>query len=491
MSSDSENIQITVAYGNGVGPYVMEAALAVLRYTHVPVHIETVEIGELFYQRGYESGMSLEAWETIRRNNIFLKAPITVPDDKNYKSLNVMLRKTLGLYANVRKFTSYAPYIGQKYPDMDMVVIRENVEGIYAGTEHHQTHDAYQSLRLTTATGTRKIISYAFDYAARYGYKKITCMTKDSLMPMVDGLFCQIFDEYAKHYPDIKAEHMSIDEGAAKIASTPEEFGVVVTGNLYGDIISQIATEICGFGNILATQNIGDKYSLFEPVHGSRAEIEDDQTADPSAMIHAMTMMLVHLGHYRKADMVNNAWLKTIEDGIHTADIFTKGVSKEKVNTIEFTRALIERMTKLPKKLPPSEFVQSSNYQSQPINIKSDKSEKEKKLIGVDVFFDFEDGGLESLVDNLHKATEKTALKLQMVGTRGLKVWPDSRIFIWQDGDYWRGRFLPEGDEKKATHNDICQLLESLNKLNMDFIKTENLYMFGKEEAGFSLVYGE
>jgi isocitrate dehydrogenase len=209
---------ITVARGDGIGPEIMDATLQVLREAGARLEVETIEIGEAVYNRGYSSGIEPQSWDSIRRNRVFLKAPITTPQGGGFKSLNVTIRKTLGLYANVRPCVAYAPFVDTKHPGMDTVIVRENEEDVYGGIEHRQTDEVYQCLKLTTRPGTERIVRYAFEYARAHNRRKVTCFTKDNIMKMTDGLFHQIFDEIASEYPDIENEHWIVDIGAAKLA---------------------------------------------------------------------------------------------------------------------------------------------------------------------------------------------------------------------------------------------------------------------------------
>jgi isocitrate dehydrogenase len=225
-------VPITVARGDGIGPEIMDATLRILEAAGAELEIEEIEIGEKAYLKGYSAGIAPEAWESLRRTKVFLKAPITTPQGGGFKSLNVTVRKTLGLYANVRPCTAYAPFVETKHPGMDVVIIRENEEDLYAGIEHRQTDQVYQCLKLITRPGTEKIVRYAFEYARMNGRKKVTCFTKDNIMKMTDGLFHRVFEEVAAEYPGIEAEHWIVDIGAAKLADTPEAFDVVVLPNL-------------------------------------------------------------------------------------------------------------------------------------------------------------------------------------------------------------------------------------------------------------------
>ena len=238
--------RITVAKGDGIGPEIMDATLKVILAAGARIEVDEIAVGEQVYLSGNTSGIAKESWDIIRRNKVFLKAPITTPQGGGYKSLNVTTRKMLGLFANVRPCTSLHPYVETKHPLLDLVIIRENEEDLYAGIEHQQTDEVVQCLKLISRPGCEKIIRYAFEFAKSQGRKKVTCFTKDNIMKQTDGLFHAIFDEIGAEYPELEKEHWIVDIGAAKLADTPEVFDVIVTLNLYGDVLSDVAAQIAG-----------------------------------------------------------------------------------------------------------------------------------------------------------------------------------------------------------------------------------------------------
>ena len=313
-----EKRTITVAKGDGIGPEIMDATLAILEAAGARIDVEEIEVGEQVYLSGHTSGIAPGAWEAIRRNKVFLKAPITTPQGGGYKSLNVTTRKMLGLYANVRPCKSLHPWVKTKHPTMDLVIIRENEEDLYAGIEHQQTDEVVQCLKLISRPGCEKIIRYAFEYARHTGRKKVTCFTKDNIMKQTDGLFRSVFNEISGEYPDIENEHWIIDIGSAKLADAPESFDVIVTLNLYGDVISDIAAQIAGSVGLGGSSNIGEDCAMFEAIHGSAPDIAGHDLANPSGLIQASVMMLNHIGQADVASKIENAWLKTIEEGIHS-----------------------------------------------------------------------------------------------------------------------------------------------------------------------------
>ncbi|WP_053406210.1 NADP-dependent isocitrate dehydrogenase [Persicobacter sp. CCB-QB2] len=478
------NKTITVAHGDGIGPEIMEATLAILEAAKAPIDIETIEIGKNVYLKGVSAGIEPSSWESLRKNKIFLKAPITTPQGGGFKSLNVTTRKTLGLYANVRPCRSFFPYVQTHHPLTDMVIIRENEEDLYAGIEHQQTEDVVQCLKLISRSGCEKIVRYAYEYARKYGRKKVTCMTKDNIMKQADGLFHRVFDEVGKEYPEIEQEHMIIDIGSAMIADRPHIFDVIVTLNLYGDIISDIAAQITGSVGLGGSSNVGENYAMFEAIHGSAPDIAGKNIANPSGLINAAVMMMVHIGEPEIAEKIQNAWLKTIEDGIHTADIYDKTDSKELVGTKEFALAVIERLGKKPSEL------KSVTYDEQKEEPKpmTKYTPQKKELVGVDVFIDWksEDMNPNTIGDALN-AIEADGLKLRMISNRGIKVYPDGNPETFCV-DHWRCRFV--ATDETVSHSQVAQLLTILADKGHDFIKTEHLYMFNGERA-YSLGQGE
>ena len=287
---------ITVAHGDGIGPEIMAATLHILKEAGAALDIETIEIGEKVYLRGNSAGIEPSAWESLRRTKVFLKAPITTPQGGGFKSLNVTARKTLGLYANIRPCRSYHPFVKTKHPVMDLVIVRENEEDLYAGIEYQASNDEMLSLKLISRPGSEKIVRYAFEYARQFNRKKVTCFTKDNIMKMSDGLFHKIFDEIGVEYPEIEKEHWIVDIGAAKMADTPEAFDVIVMPNLYGDVLSDVAAQIAGSVGLAGSSNIGSQCAMFEAIHGSAPRRAGQNMANPSGLLLGGVLMLVHIG---------------------------------------------------------------------------------------------------------------------------------------------------------------------------------------------------
>jgi len=476
--------RITVAKGDGIGPEIMDATLKVILAAGAKIEVDEIEVGEKVYLAGNTAGIAAESWDIIRKNKIFLKAPITTPQGGGYKSLNVTTRKFLGLYSNVRPCVSLHPFVSTKHPVMDIIIVRENEEDLYAGIEHQQTDEVVQCLKLISRPGCEKIVRYAFEYAKQQNRKKVTCFTKDNIMKQSDGLFHQVFDEIAKEYPEIENEHWIIDIGAAKMADTPESFDVIVMPNLYGDVLSDVAAQIAGSVGLAGSANIGEECAMFEAIHGSAPRRAGQNLANPSGLLQGAVMMLNHIGQTDVAEKVQNAWLKTIEEGIHTYDVFKEGTSKQKVGTKEFADAVISNLGAKPSILKP---VLYSNNAALNLPKYVRKPSAKKELVGVDVFVHWSSSNPNELAEKVKKA-EKANIKLSMITNRGIKVWPDGFRETFCT-DHWRCRFKPT-DGTTITKADIIDLLQNAINENIDTIKTENLYSFDGK-AAYSLGQGQ
>ena len=484
-----EKIKVTLAKGDGIGLEITDAVIDILEAAGAPLEYEEINVGEKVYLEGIKTGIPEDAWEIITRNGAFLKGPITTPQGGGYKSLNVTIRKSLGLFANVRPVKAYHPYIKTHFPGMDVVVVRENEEDLYAGIEHQQTPEVVQALKLISRPGSEKIIRYAFEYAKAHGRKKVTCMTKDNIMKHADGLFHQVFDEVKAEYPEIEAEHYIIDIGTARIANDPNRFDVIVTLNLYGDIISDVTAEIAGSVGLGGSSNVGENVAMFEAIHGSAPDIAGKNIANPSGLLNGACMMLVHLNLGEYAYKIQNALFKTIEDGIHTSDMKSEH-TREVVGTKEFAKAVIARLGQQPEHLSIPEptnhriAIPGCNIRRVP-----------KTLVGVDVFIDWVAQGRDphELAKELQPLAPNGTM-LKTISNRGIAVWPSVERDIFCS-DHWYCRFVSKdysATDGKAefSYDTIVELLANFNKAGFNFIKLENLYTFDGKR-GYSLSQGE
>lgn len=463
---------IAVAHGDGIGPEIMKAVLHVLEKAGANLDIHIVEIGEKVYKRGILTGIEPQTWETIRHAKAFLKAPITTPQGGGYKSLNVTVRTNLGLYANIRPCTALAPFISTKHPHMNLVIIRENEEDLYAGIEYRLTPHVMESIKLISRAGSEKIIRYAFEYARHHGRKKVTCFVKDNIMKFSDGLFHQVFDEIAKEYPDIENESWIVDIGAAKLADNPTQFDVIVMPNLYGDILSDVAAEISGSVGIAGSANIGDHGAMFEAIHGSAPRRAGQNVANPSGLLLASVMMLAYLNEDELATRIHNAWLCTIEEGIHTYDIYDETSSKVKVGTQEFADAVVRNLGNKPQKLEAPIYRSASKVV--PL-IVPHPSKSERALIGTDIYVYAQDLA-PAFVEKITELNP-SPLKLELITNRGAQIWPEGHPETFCI-EQWRCRFVHKEKNKNVTLHDITTLMENLTKSGYDIIKVENLYTY-------------
>lgn len=489
--------QITVAYGDGIGPEIMDSTLRILRESGADIELNIIEVGENIYKKGFTAGLMPSAFEDLNNTRVLLKAPITTPQGGGYKSLNVTLRKRLGLFANIRPVTSFHPFVTTKFPEMDVTIIRENEEDLYAGIEYRQTDQTFECLKLVTKDGCEKIIRYAFEYAVANNRKKVSCFSKDNIMKMTDGLFHKTFDEIAKQYPQIKNNHYIIDIGTARLATRPEDFDVIVTMNLYGDIISDVVAEASGSVGLAGSANIGKNYAMFEAIHGSAPDIAGKNIANPTGLINGAVMMLIHIGQSETAEKIRNALYKTIEDGIHTADIYKAETSKSKVGTAEFTDAVIANLGKKPSQLAElSVNKETTSTEHSPASTPSSKS-----LIGFDLYIDWSEE-FNSLIAELNKM-ESEKLEVKTISAKGLLLWPllDKHMMP----NYSKGltvlRFICKGStgkssneiidaDKSISHQDIIEMLKILDEKKIDFVKYEGLYLFDGK-PGYTSNQGE
>lgn len=479
----SKKTPITVAHGDGIGPEIMEASLHIIQAAGAELDIETIEIGEKVYMRGNTAGIEPEAWESLRRTKVFYKAPITTPQGGGFKSLNVTARKRLGLYANIRPCVSYHPYVDTKHPKMNVHIVRENEEDLYAGIEYRLSSDVMECLKLITRPGSEKIVRFAFEYAKQNGRKKVTCFTKDNIMKMTDGLFHSVFDEIGAEYPELEKEHWIVDIGAAKLADTPEAFDVVVMPNLYGDILSDVAAQIAGSVGLAGSANVGTSASMFEAIHGSAPRRAGQNLANPSGLLLGGVMMLVHIGQWEAAERVHNAWLRTIEDGIHTYDIFEESVSKQKVGTKEFAQAVVARMGKKPEKLAAVSYAGAQagrkEWTPTPRNI-------DIQMVGVDLYVGSKGIAPQAFGDAVKEISHE-GLTLKMIDNRGVIVYPGGMAETFLTDSY-RCRFEAAG--ATVTHAQVAGLYQKITAAGYDVVKTESLRTFDGK-PGFTLAQGQ
>ncbi len=326
---------ITLIPGDGIGPEVTSAARMVLEASGVNINWEIVEAGEKVIKK-YGTPLPKHLLDNIRKNKVALKGPVTTPIGGGFRSINVTLRKSLDLYANVRPIKNY-PGIPSKYSDIDLVIVRENTEGLYSGIEHMVGEDAAESIKVITRKASKRISKFAFDLARNERRKKVTVVHKANIMKCTDGLFLACAKEVAQKYPEIIFEEMIVDAMSMKLVQMPQDYEILVMPNLYGDILSDLSAGLVGGLGVVPGMNVGDETVVFEPVHGTAPKGLKAHSANPTATILSGVMMLRHLGEKNAADRIEKAMMRVLKEGkIITPDLGGKA------DTIKYTRAIIE-----------------------------------------------------------------------------------------------------------------------------------------------------
>ena len=463
---------IVLIKGDGIGPEISDSVVRIFDAAKVPVQWIEKSAGLSVIDKA-PNGIPEDTFEAIRKYKVALKGPTTTPVGTGHKSVNVTLRKSLELYANVRPAKSL-PGVRTRFDNVDIIIVRENIEDTYGGIEHIQTGDVAQCLKLITRPGSIRIAKYAFEMAKIYGRKKITAVHKANIHKLTDGLFLECFYEVSKEYPEIKSDDLIVDNTCMQLVTNPEKFDVLVLPNLFGDIVSDLSAGLVGGLGVAPGGNIGDDVAIFESVHGSAPDIAGQGLANPTALLLSSLQMLQHIGLHQTKLRIENALLDTLKEGIKTRDLGGKA------STEEFTSAIIERLS------IPSE----NEFQSpKPLQIKSDLLQTHKEKIedchGVDVFIESHDG--------IPKVPEKVEhLELKMISNRGTKVYPGPQPDIWLV-DHYRCRYVAKDESGmylRISDEAIFNLLRELYVRNFNWMHIEKLRRFD-DEIGYTKAQGE
>lgn len=324
---------VTVFRGDGIGPELVEAAMKVLDCAGAPLSYEVFDVGEAEYERNGKL-IPDEALASFERTRVMLKSPITTPVGKGFRSLNVTLRGKYNLYANIRPVKTI-PAIDTPFKNVDIVIFRENTEGLYAGVEDVISEDEVHALKIVTRPACENIIRAAFEYAVKNGRKKVTCVHKANIIKRADGMFLSIFRDIAKEYPDIEADDKIIDNTCMQLVMRPEQFDIMVMQNLYGDILSDLCSGLVGGLGVVPSSNVGADHAMFEAVHGSAPDIAGQRIANPTAFIWSACLMLDHLGEKDCADRIRKAIDQVLNEGKHlTRDLHGNAGMDEFVDAI-------------------------------------------------------------------------------------------------------------------------------------------------------------
>lgn len=482
--------KIAVAKGDGIGPEIMDAVLQIFNAAQVPLTYEMIDMGKSFYDKGFSTGMTPEAKETVESLGILFKGPMETPKGKGVKSINVTARKTWSTYANRRHFRSIDgvnTVFSKAGIPIDLTIVRENIEGTYGGIEHMLTQDVALCRRLITRPGSIQVHKFAFEMAKKEGFKKVTCAHKANIMKLTDGLFLETFYEVAKDYPEIEANDIIVDDLAMKLVSKPQQFEVVVLTNLQGDIMSDLCAGLVGGLGFAPSANIGDQISIFEAVHGTAPDIMGKNIANPTALLLSSFMMLRHLGLMDHADTIENALLFTLENGQHTGDFGDK--TKPALSTTEFAQAIIQNLGKKPTHPVNrnSGVAAAFHIPQKPIQQKMmlGNARKEEKIVGVDIFIQSEKNALE-LAERAQKHNTNN-YELLMISNRGTQVWPTGSIFT-ECVDQYRFRFESQNNSSLSL-NEMLKLVEEIGK-EFSVASIEILRHYGNAPA-YSLAQGQ
>jgi isocitrate dehydrogenase len=483
-------MKIAVANGDGIGPEIMEAVISVFKAANLPLEYRFVDMGKWVFDKGFSNGMTPEAKATIEQLGILFKGPMETPKGKGVKSVNVTARKTWNTYANERHFQTLSgvdTVFSKAGINIDLTIVRENIEDTYGGIEHMLTQDVAIARRFITRGGSEQVIRYAFEMAKKKGARRITCGHKANIMKITDGLFLEVFYEVAKEYPDLKADDVIVDDLCMKLVSRPDLFDVIVLTNLQGDIVSDLCAGLVGGLGFAPSANIGDHICIFEAVHGTAPDIAGKNMANPTALLLSGLAMLRHLGMMRKAVLIENALLYTLENGVHTGDFGSKETAS--LNTTDFANAIIKNFGKQPslqaKELLEDQPPTPTHFKPEKNPLIMSKELVEEVIIGVDLFIESEEQPEEVAKKLLlHCGND---FQLITISNRGTQVWPKGSIFTNLVNQY-RCRFETE-KETGVTQKDIIQLQERVIK-DFKICSTELLNMWDGKK-GYSLAQGQ
>ncbi len=475
--SEAATKNITLIPGDGIGPEVVNAARKIIEATGLKIEWEECEAGAKVFKKGFASGVPQETIDSIHQTRVALKGPLQTPVGYGEKSANVTLRKMFETYGNirpVREMPSVAtPFVGH---DVDVVVVRENVEDLYAAIEHMQTPGVAQGLKLISQKGSEKIMRLAFEYARSQGRRLVHCATKANIMKLTEGTFKKVFERVAPDYPDIEAQHIIIDNCAHKLTMHPGEFDIIVTTNMNGDILSDLSSALVGGLGFAPSANIGNEVAMFEAVHGTAPDIAGTGKANPTALILSAIMMLQHITEFEAASQIEHALFATLEEGNKlTSDV----IGSRGVSTDEFTGAIIDNLGKKSSNVSDREFkpIKLPQVTRDPDMVKTEKRE----VIGADIFIE-EGCSVGQLGEDLKALTVGTSLLLKMISNRGTQVFPLTDN-LTDCVDHWRCRFIlnQKMDDDKADEVITDFLIRLRGKHR--WMHIEKLQVFDGENA--------
>jgi len=483
-SPRSENKVVTVIPGDGVGPECVRAAKRIIEATGAAVAWQEQHAGASVFRQGIASGVPQETLESIRKTRVVLKGPLETPVGFGEKSANVTLRKLFETYGNIRPVRELpgvpTPYSGR---GIDLVVVRENVEDLYAGIEHMQTPGVAQCLKLISNKGCEKIVRLAFEFAISEGRTRVHCATKSNIMKLTEGALKRTFEKVSEEYPGIEAQHIIIDNCAHQLVMKPEQFEVIVTTNMNGDIISDLTSALVGGLGFAPSANIGNDVSIFEAVHGTAPKHAGQDVINPTAVVLSAVMMLRHLGEFDAAAKIEHAILVTLEEGkVRTGDV----VGYDKcASTTAFTDAVIANFGRTSERHHVRAYtpIKLPHIDPAPDFVKPEK----RRVIGIDIFVESA-LPVEAIGKSLEHLALETPVKLKMISNRGTKVYPPTGAMT-DCVDHWRCRFIlrdPTGDLADSAMFDLLQRIAAQHR----WMHVEKLQEFDGVN-GFTMAQGE
>lgn len=477
---------VTLIPGDGVGSECVDSAKKIIEATGVPIAWEVRHAGESVFKQGVASGVLPETIESIRKTRVVLKGPLGTPVGYGEKSANVTLRKLFETYGNIRPVRELpgitTPYSGR---GIDLVVVRENVEDLYAGIEHMQTPGVAQCLKLISRKGCEKIVRLAFEFARSEGRKSIACATKSNIMKLTEGMLKRTFEEVAKEYPDIQSWHVIVDNCAHQLVKKPEQFDVIVTTNMNGDILSDLTSALVGGLGFAPSANLGNEVAIFEAVHGSAPKYAGKNVINPTAVLGSAIMMLRYLGEFDAASKIENAILVTLEEGkVRTGDVVGYDSGKN-ASTSQYTDEIIKNFGKTSAKWKVREYkpIKMPVISTAPDYVKV----KSRRVVGVDYFLEsplFP----EPLGKSLEAIAEGTPFKVKMCSSRGTKVYPPTGTVI-DVNDQYRCRMVLRDDKASATDEQIIAMLQKIGTQHK-WSHLEKLHEFDGQ-PGYTKAQGE
>lgn len=474
--------RVTLIEGDGIGPEVVGATRAIIDATGVRIAWEVQTAGAAVFKSGRASGVPVETIASIRDTRVALKGPLETPVGFGEKSANVTLRKLFETYANVRPVREM-PNVQTRYSGVgvDLVIVRENVEDLYAGIEHMQTPGVAQCLKVMSRKGCEKIVRLAFELARAEGRTRVHCATKANIMKFTEGLMKKTFEQVAPEYPEIDAQHIIIDNCAHQLVLSPQQFQVIVTSNMNGDILSDLASGLIGGLGFAPGANLGSEVAIFEAVHGSAPKYAGKNVINPTAVLLSGVMMLRHLEEFDAAAAIEHSLLATLEQGIYTRDVRQEG----SVSTTAFTRRVIANLGRRAEQWKVRDYrpLHMHEFSPDPVFVR----EPSRRTVGVDIFV--ESGmSAKELGPNLEALCAETPLRLKMISNRGTKVYPDTGAMT-DCVDQWRCRFVLKVASADLNDRTLFDLLGRVAQVHR-WMHVEKLQEFDGQ-AGYSRAQGE